>query len=328
MRGERSTGTKDRPVRQLLRPSPRVHGRRGPASLATASSRARLTKHLLTPLDILDDDEYTTLKTSLLQRGYGGAAACVAVAVVANHIRRVLVPWVGHSVWRHAVTDMKLARSAPHALLEASLLEFCWTEVGRWAGQRAALSLARAVMVRRDADTRWQLAQFDESKGERASDVSCVLRLLTGLTRLEGQYTESCWAIAHIYATTRLLLSARPCDGNFLRHLVLESTPRARLALQAVLLLRWLCGRLTAMKRRPRRVLLAGCACGVGTVHVLRNSGRYFILLEMSDMLVTFAWMALGIVVLMAWAVCAWARNTLRRFSDGYARLLAPEASR
>ncbi|KAM4066804.1 hypothetical protein HRG_000826 [Hirsutella rhossiliensis] len=309
---------------------------REPAFLASTSW------HSPSPLDGLDAGEPHALKASLVRGRYGRAATYVAVAVVANHIRRVLVPWLGQFVWHHAVVaDMKLARSAPHALLEASLLDFAWADVGRWACQQAALSvLARAVMARRPvdgADARRRQrgpsvgrrarapgghegdgdAAADDSHGQSsdmASDARCVLRLVAGLTLLERHYTESCWALAHVYATARLLLSTRPCDAAFLRRLVLESTPRARSALQAGLVLRWLYRSVSAATttRWPRLVLLLACACCVGTLHILRHSGRYFILLEMSDMLVTFGWMALGMAVLMAWAVRDWARVWLR----------------
>lgn len=136
--------------------------------------------------------------------------------------------------------------------------------------------------------------------GRRARALLCAAYLAFCVAHAEKLYAETCWAAAHLYASAA---AVRGGGGGFLADLV-----RARWAcvgFQVVLLGDWLRGRFVPSVRRAvggaaRGELGAVVAHGVvwgGTAHLVRYSNRYFVLLELSDMLVTFGWMVLGVVV-------------------------------
>ena len=66
-----------------------------------------LFRPLFAPLDTvlaaLCAPGYAPLKAGLLRGGHARAVAYVLVAAVANHVRRMLAPWLGAFVWRHAL---------------------------------------------------------------------------------------------------------------------------------------------------------------------------------------------------------------------------------
>lgn len=65
---------------------------------------------------------------------FATTTACVylAIAILANHIRRILAPWLGQFLWFSAVADMRAARSSPHFFLEDSVKRVSWGQVVRW----------------------------------------------------------------------------------------------------------------------------------------------------------------------------------------------------
>ncbi|KFA48214.1 hypothetical protein S40293_11180 [Stachybotrys chartarum IBT 40293] len=85
-------------------------------------------------------------KAHFLRNGHRIAAGYIVAAVLVNHIRRVLAPWFGQFVWRHALEYMKLARSSPHYHLDISL-DYEWRGVLYFVAQQYALSLTRRVLT-------------------------------------------------------------------------------------------------------------------------------------------------------------------------------------
>ncbi|UNI16040.1 hypothetical protein JDV02_002516 [Purpureocillium takamizusanense] len=324
-------------------------------------------------------------------------AAVVVAAVLLNHVRRVLVPWLGQFVWRHPIEAMKLARSSPCYLLEGSVGEgFDWAAVLGWGLRVRVLGAVREVLMRRmrrvgglrsrrrgekagdaveeksggvvasgghDEGRAGEGTGFGEThhhggsrdgmpagamvvveQGSRADemlfDVCRIVYLATSMAILEGAYAESCWAAAHIYALVRtttppprllpspllaliptgLLLPLNTADAAAARAYVLDALASHRLAsiFQACLLAHWAVATLlpttawvvVAAVRGALRgsggdvyTPAAAYALWAGTALLVRKSNKYFIVLEMSEMLVTFGWLALGLGVLAVWTV-------------------------
>ena len=226
-----------------------------------------------------------------------------------------------------------MARSSPHGFLEGALGGGggggVWTAVLAWACQLAAVGAVRRVMLERlvaDARRRGD-ASKGPVRGESAAptpevllDAYRVLFLALTLALLERLFTETCWAAATIYAVGALLRGGAP-ERHFLGDLVRSRWPVA--ALQACLVGQWLWRGCLPTAARTGAALARGevhapaltCWLWAGTAYLVRHSNRYFVLLEMSDMLVTFGWMALGVAVVVVWAVEGAAeREEERRF--------------
>ncbi|KAJ6440705.1 hypothetical protein O9K51_06495 [Purpureocillium lavendulum] len=275
--------------------------------------------------------------------------AVVLAAVLLNHIRRVLAPWLGQFVWRHPFETMKLARSSPCYMLEASVAaadddgqpSSWWWAVVRWGLQVRLLSALREVLMRKmrasaaaehhgsraattttgvddDGDTASAAAAGEGSALDDVLFDACrIVYLATSIALLEGAYAETCWAVAHIYAllrtTTSLLPGDSVMDAATSRAFVLNDVLAAhwpRAVFQACLLAQWAARTLlptTAWMaaRAAARVDVytpaAAYALWAGTALLVRKSNKYFMLLEMSGMLVTFGWMALGLGVVAVW---------------------------
>ncbi|KAK5989244.1 hypothetical protein PT974_10750 [Cladobotryum mycophilum] len=242
-------------------------------------------------------------------RGIGhGIAATVylLVAILVNHIRRVLTPWMGQFMWHHAIENMKFARSSPHYFLEESLGRCSAWGVGEWACWCYAIEfvwrVVRGRVLGRERDVSSE--KGEESGGrveEMKMDVYRVVYLVVCLAAAERAYVETCWVAAHFYAYTRLILSPNAFDVLFLKSLLLQH--RYQAILQCSLLLRWLRAsflpNMTASARTVPSFIAAGLfhyAVWGGTAYLVRYSNKYFLALQMSDMLVTFGWMVMAVV--------------------------------
>ncbi|RDA90780.1 hypothetical protein CP533_3621 [Ophiocordyceps camponoti-saundersi (nom. inval.)] len=236
----------------------------------------------------------------------GRRLGIVTAAVTANHVRRMLAPWLGQFPRRHPIEAMKLARWSPHGHLEASLVDVSWPAAILWLFQQVIVSemlSSFATAARRSSSSRSSASSmpttiFRRRRGKALTkaDAHRLLLLLASLTLAESRYAETCWAVALVASTGRLLLFGDRLERDFARRLVGDHPARA--ALLACLVLRWL--RAVALPHvawlvatlRSLRVMLPTVACcvGAGTVHLVRYSNRYFLVIEMSDMLVTWAW--------------------------------------
>jgi len=285
--------------------------------------------------------------------------AVIIAAVLLNHIRRVLVPWLGQFVWRHPIEAMKLARSSPCYLLEQSAGEgFAWGAVLAWGLRVRLLSAVREVLLRKMRDGPRSVKDSGNEKrrdavsgvgdangraGEGSGldkkdvgprdgeadgralgmssaddmllDACRIVYLATSIALLEGAYAESCWAAAHIYAllrTTTTLLSGTldPSARSYVFNAL--SSHWSAAVFQACLIANWIAVTLLptaawvvrgALARADVYTPAGAYALWAGTALLVRKSNKYFIVLEMSEMLVTFGWAALGMGVLTVWAV-------------------------
>lgn len=293
---------------------------------AKTAGIAAVLSQIFTPLTVFVDSciaplgRYDQLKGSLLRHGHLSAALCVIAAVVANHIRRVLVPWSGQFIWYHAMTGMKLARTSPHHYIEDSISFELHTAVF-WICQIAVIEAIRRRLLdfivharKRGNPTQggWRekaalrkldtvsLSAFDRS--DVMLDLCAVLFLASSLTMLEHAYAESCWCASQIYALTRLCYSA----GGSAKHLFEIDI---KVLIQRLFVVRWLLQRFIPNAHLTARAIASGgltlpalhFAIWRGTAYLVRYSNKYFIFLELSDMLVTFGWMAIGLCLLLSW---------------------------
>ncbi|OAA63171.1 hypothetical protein ISF_05047 [Cordyceps fumosorosea ARSEF 2679] len=260
---------------------------------------------------------YRPVRAALLADGHALAAALLVAAALANHVRRVLAPWLG--------------QSPPPA--------------GDAAGRRraaltAALATTRALLRDRVlADAAARGGGGGASKGDDAgggggtgprasrtttclADACRIAYLTLCLMRVEYAYAEACWAASWIYAGAHILLRGTPAERQFTHRLlflpgssdVTSSLAHwCGLALIADLLLWWSWRVLVLPARRHPGglvgVALSGLPVAVGligaaTAHVVRYANKYFIWLEMSEMLLTWAWLALGLALVVVWRCC------------------------
>ncbi|KAK3196538.1 hypothetical protein K4F52_000420 [Lecanicillium sp. MT-2017a] len=257
--------------------------------------------------------EYNAVRAALLHDGYVAAVSLMLAAVLVNHIRRILVPWLGQFLWWHPVEAMKMAKGSPHYFLLLQL-RLDNAALGRWLLQMAALALCRRELRRYLAS-----GQHRRRRAAVAMDACCILHLALCLADLEAAYAESCWAGAWLYATGYIWLRGSSAQRSFALKLLWEpweegeaTAQKGRgmttLAMVVVGLLLLRAGWRTTRPFRTRGLGVAVSALavfwgllGAGTVHVVRYSNKYFIWLEMTDMLLTWLWMGLAVGVVVSW---------------------------
>ncbi|KAG6318738.1 hypothetical protein E4U44_007679 [Claviceps purpurea] len=215
-------------------------------------------------------------------------------AIIVNHIRRLLVPFLGHFLFPHAVATMKLARSSPHLLLQ-KICCFSWTSLCIWLLGTYVLHIARQAFLLRALSHEPEHAprgseppqkRRKQSKGR----VLCrVAYLVLEMTHVETVYVETCWAASYLYALlcsgtlgVAILAKGWPCSvvplallGNWTR---LRLMPFVRDTRHAVLL-----GGAGKRGEWASRALVHGLVWGA-TVQMVRFSNRLFLVLELSDM--------------------------------------------
>ena len=232
------------------------------------------------------------IRDALFQHGYAHATACLVLAVLLNHVRRVLVPWLGGFLDLEIVAGMKAARSVPHYFVQQSL-GFEWQRLLSWLGLSYLLHLAREPL----AEVAGTPTPSSSSSSSAAKwRVAWLVMLLAGA---EHAYAHACWTAAQLYAQWRLVLRGGEQEQKFLQRLLEANPIRATVLLGLVV---WgLHHYLVPMATKiPRGRWVVGVVYGVlaaGTARVVRYSGYYFIALEVSDMLATFAWLGVVLVV-------------------------------
>ncbi|KAG5946776.1 hypothetical protein E4U59_002967 [Claviceps monticola] len=234
-------------------------------------------------------------------------------AIIVNHTRRLLVLFPGHFLFPHAVATMKLARSSPHLLLQKTCSCPSWTGLCIWLLGTYALHMARQAFLLRalyhepehaPQSSESPQKQRKQSKGR----VLCrVAYLVLEMTHAETVYVETCWAASYLYALlcsstlgVAILAKGWPCSvvplallGNWTR---LRLVPFVRDTGHAVLL-----GGAGKREEWVSRALVHGLVWGA-TVQMVRFSNRLYLVLELSDMFVTWGWMVLGLAGwLMGW---------------------------
>lgn len=339
-------------------PLRRRHARRNAAATTVHSPVHRFLDPLSSQLRLFlaPHDLYEPVKSTMLAEGYAVAAGLAIAAVLVNHVRRVLAPWLGQFLWWHPVQLMKLARGTPHYFIEEQLRSATDpAALGFWLLQTCALAATQALLRHRllaDATTTVTEAEGQDrgSKGDgrggggsggrtgsrsgtarRAtasfsaclSDCVRISYLALCLMQVESAYAEASWAASWLHASTAVYFRGTAAETEFTHRLLAGDYHLARsdysedvsghwrgLLLIAGLLSWWLWRIIQPLRRHGvLGVALSGLPLfcgfiGASTSHIIRYSNKYFIWLEMSEMLLTWVWLVLGITVVVAWRLC------------------------
>ncbi|ATY65923.1 hypothetical protein A9K55_002009 [Cordyceps militaris] len=257
---------------------------------------------------------YAPVRAAVVADGHGVAAGLVTAAVLANHVRRVLAPWLGQFLWWHPVQAMRLARGAPHVFIAQQLRSAATlAPASRWLLQTGALALLRRGVL---ADVLSRGGGSRDATAACLTDAGRILYLALCLMRIEYAYAEACWVASWAYA---VCVRAATAERHWCSTPLLtgedsaEDAPRQwrGMLLVASLLLWWLWRVVVRPLRRHgvTGVALSGVPVvvglvGVGTAHIIRYANKYFIWLEMSEMLLTWVWLILGLGVVVVWRLC------------------------
>ena len=211
-------------------------------------------------------------------------------AAIVNHLRRVLVPWTSQTVGFSAIEALKLARSTPYYYLErlwrVSLVSLCC-----WVVLRATCRRVRRCKVSTDSRIMQDLWNI------------CTVGL--GFTLAEQLYTDTCVLSGEVYAVWRLA-TGNAAENRFLFDVAWDS--RWLLVVHAACLAWWISQTaLPEVKMVAQRVakgrltrLALHCAVWGGTMHLVQYSNRYFVALEVGDMLMTLVWIVLSCIRIQA----------------------------
>ena len=259
----------------------RTKDRKAHAHVAGQTPVIRLWDNII--LGLTDPAYPDPVRVFLFEHGASRAAIRILVAIALNHIRRVLVPWLGQFLWYHAVADLKAARSSPSRYLEDATV-YGWLPFAAWMVSASALPRLRGFLLK--------AALYDDT-----GDGWAVLYLTAGLIALEAAYVRTCWTFAQLYAYAALFAGGVP-ERDFLETLLAERP--AKITAQLGLILGWLVYAVlpvlvTGLEGRWARLLAHG-AVWSGTAYVMKHSDRFVLALEMSDVLVTFMWIVCGMV--------------------------------
>lgn len=253
------------------------------------------------------------LKDALLADGYRVAFLQAVVAILINHIRRTLVPWLGAFMFYHPMDDLRLALSNPDVFVDQTL-SYSWS----WAffshlqtylfGVLAILT-TQVLLLNNGRLPRSTQERFRSSP--RAVIVSLegamhLCRIATGVYMLmtldyifcRGTHTISC-----LIAVSKLLA------GNKAEHQALSQAlvaPWSKVPIVALML--WLyvrhalvptfsgALRFAALGRPGLLITLLSAAGGVAST--IRWRARLYILLEMSPMFVVLGFLGMTLVLL------------------------------
>lgn len=234
---------------------------------------------------------YPIIKSIFLRQGHGVAAWYVVAAAVLNHLRRYCIPWFGRHLWKGSkVAHMKLARHAPHYYLEETL-DFTTAQDFLWIGQIALYSFVKLFL--------WaQLVNEARPTQPRVVvAIIMILHLTISFTSMEYDFAELCWGVTTLYSVKAVLRGTK--QQKSFAYKMLTKEPIIRQAGAQLLALVHAVNKFWETMNKCKgwtsgiAVFLAVGA--YSTVHVVRYSNRYFMLLEMSDMLLTLFWIFLGV---------------------------------
>lgn len=253
------------------------------------------------------------LKDALLVDGYRVAFLQAVVAILINHIRRTLVPWLGAFMFYHPMDDLRLALSNPDVFVDQTL-SYSWS----WA----VFSHLQTYLFGVLAILTTQVLLLNNGRLPRSTEERCrsspramivslegamhLCRIATGVYMLmtldyifcSGTHTISC-----LIAVSKLLAGTKAEHQALSQALVAHWTkvPIAALMLWQYVrhaLVPTFSGALlfAALGRPGLLITLLSTAGGVAST--IRWRARLFILLEMSPMFVVLGLVGVTLVLL------------------------------
>ncbi|KAG7108671.1 hypothetical protein HYQ44_012035 [Verticillium longisporum] len=154
---------------------------------------------------------------ALFDDGLARAAARFVVAILTNHVRRMLLPWLGAWVCATPLADLKMASGSPHLFLDAQLLASAPAAFGGVAlmmAQKAVVDLlggaAARMVVGADANGAPRTARDDPRR--RRVEVATVGVLVWALAAAEYVQARTFHAVAVVIAVWKLVSGPSECS--------------------------------------------------------------------------------------------------------------------
>ncbi|KAK1984492.1 hypothetical protein LZ30DRAFT_779787 [Colletotrichum cereale] len=244
------------------------------------------------------------------------AFAVVVFAIIANHVRRMVVPALAVGGFGAPIATLKLAAGSPATFLQEEMgtgvlgrsvgWEGAWKAVGDVVGGFAARGAAVRGPRRRGPRSR---------EADKVVVVTAIVYCVWALGCAEYVHARAVHAVAVGIAYAKLI-GGGPAHRQALREMLLPSSPSAVLKIlgshlelayyvtYGLLPLLYLAAQ-SAFRPDPRRgrpglaLLIAGWAWGTG--YVTRYSNKYYIGLEMSGLLLVLWWISAAAAI-FAWS--------------------------
>lgn len=266
---------------------------------------------------------WSRLKAALLADGYRVALLQAVVAILINHTRRILVPWLGaFTFYHHPLEDLRLALSNPDVFLNQTLTSCSWTwillsAIQRWlvnavAARTTAILLSTNGRVpQADPPDRFRMSSSSPTPGAVTTatleGLMHLARVGTGvyaLTTLDYVFCRSTHTVSCAIALYKLAAGGE-AERAVLAQLL--ETHKARSVLTLCMACHYLLHGLRpavsaalGLAVRGRPGLLVALLSVVGVVWAtIWWRARLYILLEMSPMFVALGAL-LGVVLLLA----------------------------
>lgn len=220
------------------------------------------------------------------QLSYQHCAACIIFAVCIHQIRRVLIPWYGQFLFDPAFSGLKFAKSSPHFYFEAQIL----SQPLDWPGACCFAIQPHPILVS-------QLHRMTKSYVRLTilgADLRAFILLIVRLAQMEYAFTQTAWAFAQVYALVRVLTSKDAKTIYFIYQIVQDNWGKS--IIQALLVVYVFQSCIIPAARQPSAVLYATTWAGVA--YLVKYSNKYFVLVEMSDVFITYALMIGGLGLL------------------------------
>lgn len=280
------------------------NGKRGP------SPGARIFAHLhqvsifpdLGPVDWV----YLQVKLALISDGCISALAKITMAIVANHVRTIFVPWLGIGIWQNPLEQLRLARSNPEVFLDEFHAQ-TWAFILFSLAQSGALESLAYTTVRKVANS--QLVEnrlLAKYRGENPA-LGVVWYITWLFTSVEYLFSAGVVLFAVILAFWKLARGGSETanlalwmvignhwpkmiftGGQMVYFLFVQFLPVLSIAVESA-----------ADGCIGLSLFIAGLVALVRAIIVYRSF--FFIALEASGMFVAIGWFLVGCWILLAW---------------------------
>lgn len=239
------------------------------------------------------------IKDVFLREGHGVAALYVVAAAIVNHLRRFLLPWFGEYMWRDPLKHLKLARHAPHYFLE-EIMDFNPIWALWWTLQFGAFTIVKLFV--------WTslLQEEEPRRSKTAVAIIMIIYLSLGFAAMEYDYAELCWTGSVLYAL-QAVLRGTPEQRAYFFKLLKNSDLVLRSGAQVIGIVHAIqktYGRMNSGWVSALSVFVV--ALFYVTAHIVKYSNKYFIFLEVSEMLLTWIWIILGVGMVAIDKVIPW----------------------
>ncbi|KAB5585258.1 hypothetical protein GE09DRAFT_19814 [Coniochaeta sp. 2T2.1] len=305
-----------------------------PKSVTTLFGSAMASGTTSAPPKTDNRDNRSLLKAAFLADGYRVAFLQAVIAILINHIRRMLVPSTGAFMFYNPMEDLRLARSNPEVFLEKTL-SLPWTMAFLSYLQTYVLDLLALLAIHVLVANNGRLPRSTLDKFSGAP--KAVLVTLEGLMhlcrigygvylliRLDYVFSQSAHAASCFFAIYKLT-GAGEAGHLALRQVLLANWMKVPLHLWMLgyhiryVLLPVLLGAMSSASRGRVGLLVTLMGVASGIWATLRWRARLYILLEMGPMFVVLG----QVVAAAALLVRGWlldmlrARKAVRRKSEG-----------